>query len=171
MRVTNTSKMDMDRIKELLKFAARSINDKGVEIHVKNSNTGWGGWAYRKIPAIANVAPDAIYLITMGLDMNDVPDHTWTKLKTIEKLWPGGIPLDDWEDAFVWLAAHELYHTKRYRTGKLMGSEYRPTKFAFNRLNEWRVATGRKAIQPVKQPNPFAGMERPGQNKNGTQAK
>ena len=162
MRVKNTSKRDLAEIKTLLAFAAKNVNDNGVEVHVKNSSGRWRGYAYEKPHenGYVNIALTTVYLITLGIP-DHVPETTWTSLEGIKKLWPDGIPLESWQDVFLWIAAHEFYHTKRFRAGKLKGSEYRPEKFANTRLNQWRVYTGREAIEPIKQPNPFEGINTP----------
>ena len=160
MRVKNTSSYPTDRVKEILRFAFRGVKDAGVEVHVKGSSRGARGYAYGGIPSIANVAKDARYLVTIGLakDRDLFPKQTWGT-KSIEKLFPEGIPLENWEDILVYIGAHEARHIWQYqrrrRTGKRGKGEYDADKFSYRRLNDWRAATDRDTTPQVKQPNPF----------------
>lgn len=163
MRVTNTSRYDLQRIKELLEFSARGVKDSGVEVHVKNSSRGWKAYAYSEIPYIANVAATSKYLITIHTSQW-LPSTTWTNVQRIDRLWPEGIPLDSWEDVFVRIAAHEFRHIWQFqrteRTGKGGKGEYDAEKFAFKRLNQWRGATKRLAVPALPQPNPFIAIDK-----------
>ena len=159
MRVKNTSSYPSERIKDLLRFAFRGVQDAGVEVHVKGSSRGARGYAYGGIPSIANVAKDARYLVTVGLPKDkELPTQTWGT-KSIKKLFPEGIPLENWEDVLVYIGAHEARHIwqvqRKRRTGKGGKREYDADKFSYRRLNDWRVATDRDPIPKVKQPNPF----------------
>ena len=160
MRVKNTSSYPTARVKEILRFAFRGVKDAGVEVHVKGASRGARGYAYGGIPSIANVAKGARYLVTIGLpeDTHRLPKKTWGT-KSIKKLFPRGIPLESWEDALVYIGAHEARHIwqvqRKRRTGKGGKREYDADKFSYRRLNDWRAATDRDPIPQVKQPNPF----------------
>lgn len=169
MRLTNTSGFDKAELTKLIEYASRGCRDTGVEVHVKNTEGGLRGWCYAQgIPSVANVAKTTDALITLLLPPPGSPRWpkvTWAGLKRIKLKWPNGIPLESWQDAVVWLAAHEFRHVwqadreKRARkrgktvTGKL---EYDCEVFANERLNDYRVDTNRLLVPCVKQPNPFA---------------
>ncbi len=159
MRVKNTSIFDISELKRLLNFAARGVRDNGVEIHIKNSRAGWHGNAYPELPSLAKVASKTEYLITLRMPKEYIPEITWTPIVGINRLWPQGIPLDSWQDIFLFIAAHEFRHIWQFqrtaRTGRAGKGEYDCEKFAHSRLNQWRQATDRQPVLPIKQPNPF----------------
>jgi len=162
MRVTNSSPYPAARIKELLHFAFRGVNDTKVEIHVKGSDTRYfAGRAYNGIPAIANVAETFQYLVIIRLARNSeiMPSNIKPGVKRLLRGYPEGLPLEGWEDVIVYVAAHEARHIWQFqrtkRTGKRGKGEYDAEKFAFPRLNAWRLTTGRSNTSPIKQPNPF----------------
>lgn len=162
MRIKNTSPYPTERVKELLRFAFRGIADAGVEVHVKGTTTKrYGGLAYGGIPHIANVAATTRYLITIRLPRNEDSLLPVMKAgtKRLRRLYPEGIPIENWEDLLVFIGAHEGRHIWQYqrrkRTGKRGKGEYDADKFAFKQLNAWRTATGREPVPPIKQPNPF----------------
>ena len=161
MRVTNTSAYPLEECKRLLVFAARGVRDSAIEVHVKGGR--WcRGTFYEDIPREANVARTSNALITISIPADGVPKRTWCQkcLKRIAKLWPEGIPLENWQDWLVYIGAHEFRHVwqaqRRERTGRAGKCEYDASKFGLKRLNAWREATGREPVPAVKQPNPFA---------------
>jgi hypothetical protein len=162
MRVKNTSQYPTAQIKQLMKFAAHGIHDSHVEVHVKGSSNGLRGYAYSGVPGIANVYNDVEYLITIRIppDSNQLPKKALSKVKRIQRLWPNAIPLEDWRDCLLLVAAHEFRHVWQYqrtrRSGQRGKGEYDAEKFAMTRLNEYRRATERDPIPAVKQPNPFS---------------
>ena len=113
------------------------------------------------IPGIANTAPTAEYLITIRIPeiLPKNANESKHKLKRLALLYPDGMPFETWQDYFIYIAAHELRHSWQFqrtaRTGQRGKGEHDATKFAYARLSQWRTATGRPAIEPVKQPNPF----------------
>lgn len=163
MRVTNTSRYPVGQLKKLLKFAAAGVRDSGIEVHVKKSGNGYvSGCAYSDADRrpILNVSKTSKYLITMKLpEERSLPKRTWSNVKLIVKKWPDGIPLDGWQDVVVFFAAQEFRYVWQWqrteRTGRGGKGMYDSTKFAMNRLNCWRIDTGRQPVEAVKQANPF----------------
>jgi hypothetical protein len=162
MILKNTSKYDTAELRELIKFAARGIGHKHVELHIRNSSYNLYGlrgrcfsrpFGYR----IKVTSTEITNLITAKLPKN-MPNNTWSGIR-ISKLWPDGIPFDNWKDAALFVLAHEFRHVwqnkRTKRTGKRGKREYDAEKFAFIRLNKWREKTGRQPVPPRKLPNPF----------------
>ncbi len=157
MRVTNTTPHPIAEVKELLAFAARGVRSAGIEVHVKRSRYSYRGMAYDGIPHMANVAKATKRLITIGLGATWDNGSTNPIGKRIRRLWPEGIVLDGWQDGLVYIGAHEFRHAWQKMNHKRGKGEYDAEKHAHKMLNRWREHTGRAAVPPIKQPNPFAG--------------
>lgn len=170
MRVINYTQLPQAELNSLLEFAARGVNDAGVELHIKNEPHHPHGYCYPSVPSMANVAETTRMLITLHLpstaDSNRWPKAVWNghSLKRIRLIYPH-VPFDGWRDCTVYIAAHEFRHCwqeDRRQRCKIKGrrpsgkGEHDAEKHAIRILNLWRVSTGRTAIAPVKQPNPFA---------------
>lgn len=164
MILKNTSQYDTTVLRELAKFAARGIGHHNVELHIRNSNSNIRGRCfYRPFDIKVKVSSKKIRnLITLKLP-GEMPKKTWSGVKRIGRLWPDGIPMEDWRDAILMVLAHEFRHVwqdrRERRTNRAGKGEYDAEKFAFLRLNKWRVATDRQPVLPVKQKNPFGGDE------------
>jgi len=147
--VKNTSPYPIIQVRSLLHFAFIDVLHAGVEVHVKGSSRSYRGRAYDGIPRIANVDDSARFLVTIGLSrtMSGLPLQVNPGTKLLQRKYPEGIPVDDWEDVLVYVAAHEARHIWQFqarRQGKKMAlSEVDADTFAINQLNEWRRATGR----------------------------
>ncbi len=171
MRLHNQSKMSTSDLRKWLKFAARGTRDSGVDVIV-NDNFLPFGWAYdlgqRTYPPKPRISEPPIpisktakWLVILNTPSNPVVQkRTFTDMRSIKKLWPKGLPLEEADDYLVWLAAHEFRHVWQYqrtdRTGKMDNAEYEAEKFSMRGVNEWREHTGRKPTPAIKQPNPFA---------------
>ena len=164
MRFTNTSPYPDKKVRELLALAFHGVSDAGIEVHVKSRKSGWRGRAYDGIPPVANVAKTSRFLIVIRLaPSNRLPKKaSLHKSKMARRLYPNGLPIERWEDALVYVAAHEARHIWQYqrkrRTGRGGKGEHDAIKFGARRLNAWREQTGRDPIKRVKQPNPFAAQ-------------
>ena len=161
MRIVNYTDYPDSILKSLFKFASRGIRDSGIEIHIKGTNNGLRGRCFYWLPDYARVASSSKHLITLKLPYKPegMPQNAWTNVKRIKKLWPNKIPFDNWQDAVLFIAAHEFRHiwqeNRRLKTKKGGKQEYDATKFAHIRLNQWREKTGRVPVPAIKQPNPF----------------
>lgn len=164
MRIVNYTDYPDDKLKKLFKFASRGVRDGGVEIHIKGTDRGLRGRCFCYLPYQANVASTTKHLITFKFPYKPeaMPQNAWTNVKRIKKLWPNKIPFDSWEDAVLFVAAHEFRHIWQHLREKRIGKggklEYDATKFAHIRLNQWREETGRIAVPAIKQPNPFLAI-------------
>lgn len=72
------------------------------------------------------------------------------------RLYPDGIPIEIWQDAVIHDAARSFRFIQRYARKTSGKGQYDAEKHAHKILNRWREATGRKAVLPVKQADPFA---------------
>ncbi len=141
----NSSPYPQERLEILLPFAFEEVLAYGIEIHVKGSSRLFRGRAYDGVPTIANVVGDAHYLVTIGLARTRslLPDIVGLSTITNRKLYPQGIPVRNWEDILIYVAAHEARHIWQFKTrrknGKQPISEVDAEKFAIEKLNAWRL--------------------------------
>lgn len=162
MRIVNYTDYPDAELKKLFKFASRGIRDGGVELHIKGTNNSLRGRCFPELSYYAKVASSTKHLITLKFPYKPerMPQSAWTNVKRIKKLWPNKIPFDNWQDAVIYIAAHEFrhiwQHRRKERTGRGGKQEYDAEKFAHIRLNQWRESTGREPVPAVKQPNPFS---------------
>ena len=147
--VRNTSPYPTNQVEALLRFAFIDVLHAGVEVHVKGSSRSYRGRAYDGIPTIANVDDSARFLVTIGLSraQKRLPLRLNPGTKRLQRQYPDGLPVDDWEDVLVYVAAHEARHIwqfqARRQSRKMALSEVDADTFAIYQLNEWRRATGR----------------------------
>ena len=147
--VKNTSPYPTTQVKSLLHFAFTDVLHAGVEVHVKGSSRSYRGRAYDGIPGIANVDDTAHYLVTIGLSRTrkGLPLRVNPGTKRLQRQYPEGLPVDDWEDVLVYVAAHEARHIWQFQARrqrkKIALSEVDADIFAIRQLNEWRRATDR----------------------------
>ena len=140
--VENLSRYPEEEVLELVGYAVRWIDMRGVHIKVKNAGPGRvaGGRAYSSVPTIANVAPGSLYLITLKIGPpDDFPSrehrYGWTE--------PGPrnqFPLltyADWREALVAVAAHEAMHIQQYKYGHPR-SELQTSHFEADTLERYR---------------------------------
>ena len=147
--VKNTSPYPTIQVESLLHFAFADVLHAGVEVHVKGSSRSYRGRAYDGIPGIANVDDSAHYLVTIGLSRTrkGLPLRVNPGTKRLQRQYPDGLPIDDWEDVLVYVAAHEARHIWQFQARrqdkKMALSEVDADTFAIYQLNEWRRTTGR----------------------------
>lgn len=123
-------------LREIIKLAAKKVNTKGVEFHVKRSgDEHFKGYAYNGFPYSNTVAKTTEYLVTIRIPLPfeaiQYP-RTWQypNRKTAPKFRYEG-----WADEFFHLIAHECYHIKQFRSGYSC-SEVRAERWAWKRMAE-----------------------------------
>ncbi len=147
--VRNTSPYPTTRVESLLNFAFDEILHAGIEVHVKGSNRSYRGRAYDGIPRMANVSDSARYLVTIGLSRkkSGLPLRVTLGTKRLQRKYPDGVPVDDWEDVLIYVAAHEARHIWQFQARrqerKMALSEVDADTYAIYQLNEWRRLSGR----------------------------
>lgn len=168
MKIKNTSRIATEKIRPLLEFASRRVNDSRVEVHIKHSRSDWfSGMAYANPHGNCFCSVDARtkYLITLKIPPRKNNDNVtelcyWSRLKRLQLIYPDGFPLETWEDQVIKLTAHEFRHIWQFqrsrKTGKRGKGEYDAEKHALVILNKWRIYTNRQPIPKQKQRNPFA---------------
>lgn len=173
VRIYNTSKLPIEELEPLIRFAARGVVDSRVVVKCKRGRrTGPHGCCYyfgfRGEPITPNIPIGTRALITMHL-----PDPTSTawpmkwgnnyRLVRLGKMYPH-VPFESWADFVVYLTAHEFRHVwqadrsrRMSRAGKVASGkgEHDAEKHGIKMLSRWRVQTGRTPIAQVKQENPF----------------
>jgi hypothetical protein len=134
--IRNTSKYPPDRVRELVKWAVSPIDMRGVCVNVKGSGSAFGGMAYDYIPSISNAPKSCERLVTLRVGTPD-------RFPLMNHRYPGKsdrfptYDLRTWEEALVFIAAHEACHIEQYRENKSR-SELRCETFALGRLKAWR---------------------------------
>lgn len=123
-------------LRDILELAARKVNTKGVEFHVKRSGDEYfKGYAYDGIPYVSSVAATTDFLVTirvpLPLESIQYP-RTWRYpgMKTAPEFRYQG-----WTDEFFHLIAHECYHIKQFRSG-YSRSEVKAERWAWKRMEE-----------------------------------
>jgi hypothetical protein len=142
MWIRNTSRYPDDQVQELVRFATRDIDMRGVCVNVKNGDLAGG--AYNGIPEISNAPARAKYLITLRLGRRN---QRWPlgpvnyHFKTPDEVGPRNrfpfYTCNDWCEWLVKLAAHEAKHIEQFRR-KLKCSEIACERFALGVLQEFR---------------------------------
>jgi hypothetical protein len=147
--VRNTSPYPTIRVESLLNFAFDGILHAGIEVHVKGSSRTYRGRAYDGIPRMANVSDSACYLVSIGLSRvkSRLPLRVTLGTKLLQRKYPDGVPVDDWEDVLVYVAAHEARHIWQFQARrqkrKMALSEVDADTYAIYQMNEWRRMSGR----------------------------
>jgi hypothetical protein len=140
MYLKNTSRYDIEEIKDLLVYAADGFDLRGVAVNVKNCSRGYAGRAYSDVPGISNVHPKATRLVVIRIGTpGKFPISNF-----IRKLGHpyGGktsplIEMQNWREALVAVAAHEFCHIHQFQN-KLPRSEIQCEKAAAKRLDAYR---------------------------------
>jgi hypothetical protein len=142
MWIRNTSRYPDAQVQELVKFATRDIDMRGVCVNVKNGELAGG--AYNGVPEISNAPRAAKYLVTLRLGRRD---QRWPlgpinyHFKAPEETGPRNrfpfFVFDDWREWLVKLAAHEAKHIEQFRND-LSCSEIDCERFAVAKLDEFR---------------------------------
>jgi len=143
MRLTNTTDIHNDIIREVLRFV-RPPGISNFDVRVSNTARGIAGTAYTKGSSYHDRACPFVVLRIgkTGWPSGELPPHR-----------PGyrGVPsLANKVEALVFLAAHELRHlwqARGVRRGRAKGSrgsgmsEWDADTYAYEKLAEWRAAT------------------------------
>jgi hypothetical protein len=143
MWIRNTSRYPDDQVRELVRFATRDVDMRGVCVNVKNGDLAGG--AYNGVPEISNAPSAARFLITLRVGkghecwpLGPVNYH----FKRPEETGPRNrfpfFVCNDWREWLVKLAAHEAKHIEQFRQGN-RNSEISCEQFAIGVLNEFRA--------------------------------
>ena len=128
MRIKITLNKPKDRIIELVNFAAKDLGStNGLEIHIKNSKRCFRGRGGYRRNGIVKMAKTSRYCATacIGPDQFFPMDYQDCILK-------------NWEDALIWVAAHELFHCIQFREN-LSHGEKAAVLYATEILKEWQT--------------------------------
>lgn len=149
MYFTNTSHYDESVVREIVKHAAGNIDISNVVINVKNSVHHWAGRAYSVIPQESpwflkrlrhkGKRPRPQYLIVCRIGgPHKFPYQTkgYPNRKIENGHWPTPL-LADWQEALVFLVAHELMHIQQFRY-KTRLTEKETEAYGMARLLAWR---------------------------------
>lgn len=126
LTVKNTSRYPDAEVTRLVRLALADLDTTGVHVNVKNSRGARRGYAYRHVPAVANVPAGTRYLVTIGIgDPSHFPrdDGYWNSHARNEGtprrggVWPEK-HLRHWQDALVSVVAHEGKHVEQFRERK-----------------------------------------------------
>ncbi|HDZ37955.1 MAG TPA: hypothetical protein ENH62_06685 [Marinobacter sp.] len=181
MRVRNTSKNPTEALMPLLKFAACGVNDTHVMVklipeqqHYLPSGRCYSTGIHQFMANHFNVPWGTKDLIKIRLpylgQIGTYPEMAYRScysLKRIDAKWPGGFPMERWQDWMVEIFAHEFRHVwqhdrkrKAHRESRTVTGkrEYDAVLFSLRRVNHYRELTGRPIIPEVKQANPFAHL-------------
>lgn len=192
MLIFNRSEKTDAEVKDLLEFAARGIEDKEVLVEVNTTKQLYPyGTAYNIGHGRPDLWPSCVskrwverywkggrhsqyrFLIVLYLPRYHArhygPGRLWRfRQKWMQRKYPDGIPIMEWEDEFIMLAAHEFRHIfqfqrndRRKKKGKkiIRPSEVDANKYGIKRLNDWRDLTDRPPLEAIKLDNPFTKEE------------
>lgn len=138
MVIRNTSRYPTETVRELVKFATAGVDMRRVCVNVKNRwKAAYAGWAYDHVPSISNAPPSSEYLVTLGIGPEEkfpMPEHK--RHRGAGTSFPVR-RFDTWQEALVFLAAHEAIHIEQYRE-RLPRSEVQCDAFADHALRRWR---------------------------------
>jgi hypothetical protein len=143
MWIRNTSRYPDEQVQELVRFATRDVDMRGVCVNVKNGDLAGG--AYNGVPEISNAPSAAHYLITLRVGKGN---ERWPlgpvnyHFKPPEETGPRNrfpfFVCHDWREWLVKLAAHEAQHIEQFRRGNGC-SELSCERFAIGVLNEFQL--------------------------------
>lgn len=110
----------------------------------------YSGRAYPRLPAIARVAPETRYLVTLKIPAN--PTATGDAYPRVSqyrryKTAPP-VVIRDWTEEVVHLAAHEARHTHQFRRG-LPRSEIDAERWAHRQLAAYRRRDRDPRVEPL----------------------
>lgn len=151
MRIKNyMTDVSPERVKLALEFASRGVRDTGVEVLVMdvdryNGLTNWTYYSESQRPS-----PTTLYTIRI----RRLQEWTWYRTDRIKKLYPSQIKMKK-ADAIVFVAAFYFRKIQYHRRHNMNCTRYDAEKWAWGKLCDWRVATGRNQIVPLKQSDPF----------------
>jgi hypothetical protein len=140
MYLKNTSRYDIEEIKDLLAYAADGFDLNSVAVNVKNCSRGYVGRAYESVPRIANVHTKATRLVIIRI--GSPGKFPLTNFMTKKGHPYGGkrsplIEMQDWREAMVAVAAHEFCHIHQFQNN-LPRSEVQCERAAAKRLEAYR---------------------------------
>lgn len=138
MRMKITLKKPKDEIIELVKFAGKDQDTKGIEIHIKNSKDrfrGRGGYVWYN--GVVKMAKTSKYLATACIN----PNASYPYIYQIRQYGIDDILFQNWEECLIWLVAHELMHCVQVRE-TLRLSEKEACIYANGILEDWKKLNG-----------------------------
>jgi hypothetical protein len=126
----------------LVDDAFAGVEAEGVEVHVERAKSSWEsftGRAYGGRPRRPRSHPGTRFLVRVKvpatLRNRSYPrTYRYPRLKTAP--W---ITVEDWQERFIALVAHEAFHTRQFREG-LRRSEVQAERWAARMLETWRAA-------------------------------
>lgn len=137
MRFLCSAQYPTKECRELILFASRGIGKSGVSVVLVPAKRSFSG----------STRPDGSIRLRMGSKRTLRPVIPYTS--AIRRFLPT-IPIRDWKDVLVFLAAHEFRHLAQYR-GTVPSccprcAEQDAEEHAIRMLNIWRAKTGRRQI-------------------------
>lgn len=150
MRLLNTSRYDTKLVRYIVRHAAHCIDIGDVAINIKNSKYHYAGRAYGWIPNISpwiRKYPTPRYLIVCRIGKPEKFPYQspgYPRRKIENGHWPTPL-LADWQEALVFLVAHELLHIQQFRAGTRC-SEEETEAYGMRRLEAWRELAAAHAI-------------------------
>jgi hypothetical protein len=153
------------RVQELLVFAARGMRDTRVKVDVefdaelrRSRPFGWGWFRFRDFKGREH------YQVHLRVPAFK-PFHHYAERPYAERRFPKGAAVETLEDGIVLAAAgafRRVHHLRRINAKARWNStdrQERPNEqetFAFRRLSEWRVSTGREPLDEQAGERPAA---------------
>jgi hypothetical protein len=167
MHVENKTTYCTERLTELLRFAMGHSKDDRVKVQVSETIEDFGGRASELVPLGTPGASGPVFPVIMRLPRRQSagPCRVRSAVPDISAWWPDGFPIDVWEDLVILLAAHEFRHIwqfqSKWRAGPQWSAEHDAEAYGYQRLNEWRLRTGRVAVPAVVPHRHIGGAARP----------
>jgi hypothetical protein len=129
-----------DELTRLVDQAFAGVEVEGVEVHIERARNSWEsftGRAYGGRPKRPRSHPATRYLVRVK-----VPATFRNRAYPRTYRYPGlrtapWITVQDWQERFVALVAHEAFHTRQFREG-LRRSEVQAERWAAGLLETWR---------------------------------
>jgi hypothetical protein len=155
--LVNTSRYDTKLVRYIVRYAANCIDIGDVAINIKNSKHHYAGRAYPQIPPISpwiRKYPAPRYLIVCRIGKPEKFPYQspgYPRRKIENGHWPTPL-LADWQEALVFLVAHELLHIQQFRVGARC-TEEETEAYGMRRLEAWRelvVADKIPALRALK---------------------
>jgi hypothetical protein len=158
----NTSRYNSKLVRRIIRHSAHNIEIGDVAINIKNSEYRYSGRAYPQIPGVSpwsRTYPRPRYLIVCRIGAPEkfpYQSQGYPRRKIENGCWPTPL-FADWQEALVYLVAHELMHIQQFRFMTIR-TEKETEAYAMRRLHAWRelIACGKAPILPTFKECPSA---------------